>query len=333
MKPVVVLDEESSSTGRNLQTLGGTRSGPRLSRTRARAWPWITPGIIVMMLTTIVPAILTILISFTNLSIGRRSNWQIIGGANYARVVSGADAGKFFGVFGWTLTYALSVTFFSLVIGLLLAVMLNDQKIRERSFYRSLLILPWALPSVLTAVVWASLLNGTFGPVNQLLGKIGIDPISWLTDPHWARVSCIVVAVWMSFPFMMTACLGALQAIPVEVIEAAKIDGASAPAVLFRIIMPLLGSAVRPLILAAFAMQINNFGVIFLLTGGGPAMNATGTPGATDILVTYLYKIAFVGADQSYGLASAISVILFAIVGGLTILSAWALGTTKEEQR
>lgn len=314
------------------------RRGPRADRrsragsgARGRPWQWITPGLVLMMLTTIVPAIVTVLISFTNLSVGRRASWSVVGLDNYARVLTGAEVGKFLGVLGWTLIYALAVTVLALVIGLLLAVAMNDPRIRERSLYRSLLILPWALPSVLTAVVWASLLNGSFGPVNGLLGRVGIDPVPWLTDPTWARVACVLVAVWISFPFMMTACTGALQSIPDSVIEAARIDGASAPVVLMRVVVPMLGVAIRPLVVAAFAMQVNNFGVIFLLTGGGPATDATGTPGATDILVTYLYKIAFMGADQNYGLASAISVLLFFVVGGLTALNAWALGTTREE--
>lgn len=313
------------------------RSGARPGRGRAgthmrgRAWPWIAPGLALMMLTTIVPAVVTVLISFTDLSIGRRHSWSVVGADNYARVLGGADAGAFLGVLGWTFGYALAVTVLGLVIGLLLAVALDDRRIRERSLYRSLLIMPWALPSVLTAVVWASLLNGSFGPVNRLLGKVGIDPVPWLTDPAWARVACVLVAVWISFPFMMTACTGALQSIPDSVIEAARMDGASAPVVLLRVIVPMLAVAVRPLVVAAFAMQVNNFGVIFLLTGGGPATDATGTPGATDILVTYLYKVAFMGADQNYGLAAAISVLLFVVVGGLTALNAWALGATREE--
>lgn len=309
------------------------RPGARRTAQDSRAWPWIAPGIVAMLITTILPALLTVLVSFTNLSIGRRDDWVVVGVDNYARVLTGADAGKFFGVLGWTLSYALIVTLVSVTVGLLLAVALNDPLVKERAFYRSLLILPWALPSVLTAVVWASLLNGSFGPVNQLLATVGVDAIPWLTDPGWARVSAILVSVWMSFPFMMTACLGALQTIPQEVLEAARIDGASAPVVLWRIIVPLLASAVKPLLIAAFAMQMNNFGVIFLLTGGGPAIDATGTPGATDILVTYLYKIAFVGADQNYGLASAVSVLVFFLVGGVTALGAWALGTTKQEVR
>lgn len=322
----------SARTGRAVN-LSASRPGSQPAMLRSRAWPWIVPGIAAMMITTILPAFVTVLISFTDLSIGRRDSWQIVGADNYTRVLAGNDAEKFFGVLGWTLAYALIVTLISVTIGLLLAVALNDPAVKERSFYRALLILPWALPSVLTAVVWASLLNGSFGPVNQLLSTAGIESIPWLTDPMWARVSCVMVSVWMSFPFMMVACLGALQTIPEDVLEAARVDGASAPVVLGRIVVPLLGVAIKPLVVAAFAMQMNNFGVIFLLTGGGPATDATGTPGATDILVTYLYKIAFVGADQNYGLASAVSVLVFIMVGSLTALSAWALGTTKEEVR
>lgn len=308
------------------------RPGVR-SMSRARAWPWIVPGIAAMMITTIIPALLTVGVSFTNLSVGRRRDWEVVGPDNYSRVLGGVDAGAFAGVFGWNVVYAVAVTVLAATIGLLLAVALNDKMIVERSFYRALLVLPWALPSVLTAVVWASLLNGSYGPVNQLLGEVGLGPVPWLTDPTWARVAAIVVSVWMSFPFMMTAFLGALQSIPADVIEAARVDGASSRRVLLRITVPMLGIAVRPLLVAAFAMQMNNFGVIFLLTGGGPVTNPTGTPGATDILVTYLYKIAFVGVDQNYGLASAVSVLLFAVVGGLTVLSAWAIGATREEER
>jgi ABC-type sugar transport system permease subunit len=146
--------------------------------------------------------------------------------------------------------------------------------------------------------------------------------IPWLFDPWWARVSVIFVSVWLTVPYFFLVSLGALQSIPGELIEAARVDGAGARQVFRKVTLPLLLVAVAPLMIASFAFNFNNFNNIYLLTQGGPAMPNSPIAGATDILISYTYKIAFAaGKGQDYGLATAIGIIIFFVVATISAIS------------
>ncbi|TVP66241.1 MAG: ABC transporter permease subunit [Nitriliruptor sp.] len=240
-----------------------------------------------------------------------------IGFDNYRRVLtSPAIRGPFFRVFVWTFAFAILSVVTTFVLGLALALALNDPRMKLRRTTRSLLIVPYALPSFMTALIWQGLLNTSFGPINQILG---VD-IPWLTSQAFAgalpKFSVLLVNLWLGFGYMFLITTGALQAMPEEVKEAARVDGASGWQILRQITLPLLLVAVGPLLIASFAFNFNNFNTVFLLTGGGPPIQGTLTPaGHTDILISFSYRLAFAGGrGQDFGLAAAISTIIFFLV-------------------
>jgi ABC-type sugar transport system permease subunit len=242
---------------------------------------------------------------------------EVIGFDNYRRVLtSPAIRGPFFRVFVWTFAFAVLSVVTTFVMGLALALALNDPRMRLRRTTRSLLIVPYALPSFMTALIWQGLLNTSFGPINRILGV----NIPWLTSQAFAgalpKFSVILVNLWLGFGYMFLITTGALQAMPEEVKEAARVDGASGWQILRQITLPLLLVAVGPLLIASFAFNFNNFNTVFLLTGGGPPIQGTLTPaGHTDILISFSYRLAFAGGrGQDFGLAAAISTIIFFLV-------------------
>ena len=197
---------------------------------------------------------------------------------------------------------------------------------------RALLVVARALPGGIPVRVWVALLGADSGAINRLLGVLGIYPIPWLNDPDWAKVAVLLVNLWLGFPYMMTATLGALSTIPDELYEAAKVDGATPWQALFRITLPLLEKPMLPILLSAFAFNFNNFYLIYLLTGGGPAQEGRlATAQATDILISWAYKTAFSAEGQSaYGLGAAISLIIFAITVAISLVNFRVTGALRE---
>jgi len=217
----------------------------------------------------------------------------------------------FLKIFAWNVVFAVFSVLSTFVLGMLLALLLNDARLRGRALYRSMLILPYALPIFVTALVWSSMFNQDYGLINKLL-HLNID---WLGDPWAAKAAILITNLWLGFPYMFIVCTGALQSIPGDVLEAAKIDGASALRTMRSVIMPLLLVAVGPLLIASFAFNFNNFGLIFLLTGGGPFQDSNVSVGSSDLLITYAYRLAFSGVSPNYGLAATVSIFIFLIVG------------------
>lgn len=307
-----------------------TRTTAPLHRRKLTPYFYILPGMIAIFLATVLPALLTIYYSFTNYSLTHLRDWKFIGFQNFQRILVGSARGELVDVLSWTTSWAVLSTVVSFAIGIFLALLLSNKNIRERNIYRLILILPWALPSTITVLVWKGLLNSSFGPINRMLGAFNVAPIPWLTDPSTARLTCLLVNIWIAFPFMMVACLGALQSIPDELYDAGKVDGASAWQAFWHITFPMLNSATLPLLISGFAMQFGNFGVIFLLTEGGPFVNTSSLAGSTDLLSTYMYKMAFSSATYDFGMAAANGLLLFFIVGGFTLLNSAVTGAFKE---
>ena len=248
--------------------------------------------------------------------------WKIeTGFANFARAFGDETIrGPLISVTIWTFAFAFLSVATTFGLGIFLALVFNDRRMRGRNFYRIILILPYAFPAFLSALVWAGLLNPQFGFVNQVL--FGGAEIPWLTDEWLAKFSVIFVNLWLGFPYMFLVCTGALQSIPEELQEAARVDGAR-PWQVFRLIkFPLLLVSVAPLLISSFAFNFNNFNLIYMLTNGGPRdVEAGVNVGATDILISMVYKVAFVGASRDYGLASAFSIIIFLLVAIISIIS------------
>ena len=218
-------------------------------------------------------------------------------------------------VFIWTVIFASATVLTTFALGLLLALTLN-KPLHGRRIYRSILVLPYAMPSVMSILIWGGMFNSEFGAINALLGT----DIAWFQNPNFARTAVILVNLWLGFPYFYLVSSGALQAIPNELLEAAAIDGANPRQIFRKITMPLLLQILSPLLIASFAFNFNNFNLIYLLTGGGPRNSLDGEiAGATDILISYTYQIAFGSSTQDLGLASAISLIIFILVASISL--------------
>ena len=256
----------------------------------------------------------------------------VVGFSNYQRVLtSPAIQGPFIRVFLWTFAFAILTVFFSFVVGLGLALALDDQRLKLRRTTRSLLLIPYALPSFMTALIWQGLMNTSFGQINRMLGT----NIPWLTSQAYAgalpKFSVVLVNTWLGFGYMFLITTGALQAIPSEVKEAANVDGASGWQTFRQITLPLLLVAVGPLLIASFAFNFNNFNTVYLLTGGGPPIFGAPIPvGHTDILISFSYRLAFEAARPDYGLAAAISTIIFFLVAIFSYIGFRRTATLEE---
>ncbi|MCT1365585.1 MULTISPECIES: maltose ABC transporter permease MalF [unclassified Microbacterium] len=248
--------------------------------------------------------------------------WQTtVGVDNFVRAVTDESIrGPLISVTVWTFVFALVSVATTFFLGLLLALVFNNTRMRFRNGYRIILILPYAFPAFLSALVWAGMMNESFGFINQVL--FGGAAIPWLTDPVLAKVSVLLVNLWLGFPYMFLVCMGALQGIPEDVNEAAVMDGANPWQVFRRIKLPLLLVTVAPLLISSFAFNFNNFNLIYMLTKGGPRFSDVSIPvGHTDILISMVYKVAFTGQTRDYGLASAFTILIFVVVATISIIS------------
>lgn len=288
---------------------------------------YILPAFVFVTMVTLLPNFYSLYLSFTNYSLYHFEKFDFIGFKNFKEILFGAELSVFLNVFYWTCAWAALSVGISLTVGLTLAIILNKPDLKGRSFYRTLLIIPWAVPSFITVLMWAGLLNSNFGTVNVALKSLGLSALPWLVEPLWAKISVVMVNLWLTFPFMMSISLGALQSIPCELYEAASIDGANKFKQFKKITIPLLRSSLVPVLITSFAFNFNNFVGIYLLTAGGPAVPGSAA-GATDILVSYTYKLAF--TLSRYGLSCAYAVLIFLIIGTLSLVNFKITGSFKE---
>lgn len=247
--------------------------------------------------------------------------WRVgVGFDNFTAMFTDSRlSGPFLSILAWTFVFAIGSVATTFALGMALAVIYNDPRVKGRTFYRAMFILPYAFPAFLAALVWKGMLNQQFGIVNQTL--LGGAAINWLGDPLLAKLSILGVNLWLGFPYMFLICTGALQAIPSELSEAGVMDGAGPLKRFANITFPLLLVSTAPLLIASFAFNFNNFTLIYMLTGGGP--NYPGLPitvGHTDILISMVYSVAFESGTRQFGLASALSIMIFVVVGVISWL-------------
>lgn len=293
----------------------------------------LAPVAILLIAVTALPVVFGILIAFTdynrtNLPPTNLVSW--IGFENFERLLgAGAWGQTFFGVLGWTVLWALLATATTYGLGFLQAAILQSRHVRHPKVWRSIFILPWAVPAMISALVFRSLFNGQFGPISQFLVDIGVtqERVMWLTDPNspWlARGVALTVGLWLGFPYFMALISGALTNISPNLYEAATLDGASAVQSFRAITAPLVWRTTAPLVLLAFVANFNNFGVIYFLTQGGPAAPDYRYAGSTDLLITWLYKLTL--DNGLYDIAAVMSIMIFVIVGSVTV---WNLHRSK----
>jgi arabinogalactan oligomer/maltooligosaccharide transport system permease protein len=280
----------------------------RLSR-ESLPYLFIAPAFLVMFLVVLYPFAYNLYISTTNMNLYHLRDPSFLGLDHYRTIF---QEPKLYTVFGKTFLWTVVNLFFHVTIGVALAILLN-QDIRGRSVFRSLLILPWAMPQYITALTWRGMFNFEYGQINLILTRwLGSDPVPWFGAEHWAFTAAILTNIWLGFPFMMIVALGGLQSIPHELYEAAAMDGAGRFQRLRKITLPLLKPVMVPAVLLGTIWTFNNLNVIWLVTNGGQPADKT------HILVSEVYKAAF--TYYRYGYAAAFSMVIFLILLGLVIL-------------
>jgi arabinogalactan oligomer/maltooligosaccharide transport system permease protein len=239
--------------------------------------------------------------------------YEFIGLGNFAEIVApeeGSDI-NFWWTFAVTVLWTAANVTLHVGIGLAFALMLNRPTLRGRRIYRTLLVLPWAIPNYITALMWRSMFIGERGPINSALSSFGIGPVSWFDDNFWTNfIPNLVANTWLGFPFMMVVSLGALQSIPHGLYEAASLDGATKWQQFQRITLPLLRPALLPAIILGTIWTFNMFNVIYLVSMGA---------GGTEILITEAYR-AF-HEQHRHGYAAAYAVLIFLILLTYTVIT------------
>lgn len=295
------------------------------------AYAYITPAMVGMLLLVFFPFGYGILLSFTKqgLYTANESLWDILvwfdnywdimklwtvdeTGKHVWALVSTGQEGQVlwnYNSFYWTLFMTICWTVFNVVIGvtfgLILALALNTKGLALRPVYRVLLILPWAIPNYITALIWKGMFHQQFGAINQVIQMFGGEPLAWFDSTFTSFLTGLATNGWLSFPFMMVICLGALQSIDTSMYEAARVEGATRWQQFKYITLPSLKPTLIPAIILSVVWTFNMFNVIYLVSGGDPA-------GSTEILITKAYKIAF--EEYRYGYAAAYSTVIFGIL-------------------
>ena len=297
----------------------------------------MTLPIVGILIFTIVPLVFMILIAFTSYDHehqppGTLFSW--VGLENFKSLVASSSslATTFWPVLGWTLIWAVFATISCYILGLLLALLINRKGTRAKGFWRFMFVLSVAVPQFVTLLTMRTIFNAN-GPVNVLLRDFGIlgatESIPFFTDPLLAKITIICINIWIGVPFTMLSTTGILQNIPADLYEAAKIDGASAPVIFRKITLPYMIFIMTPNLITSFTGNINNFNVIFLLSGGGPDSLEYYYAGETDLLVTWLYKLTITQKD--YNLGAVIGILVFIILGTLSLLTYHRTGAYKDE--
>ncbi len=294
------------------------------------AYLYILPAFLIMAFITFYPIVYQVWMAFTNFELRhlRLQNPEFVGFENFVRVLGGLPIPNY--SFGRILVFNIVWTFVNVflhvTLGILVAVALNIKNLPGKRLYRSLFIIPWALPSLVSGMVWNNMWHERFGAVNLLLQELGLPGnIRWLQEtqpviniPQIGLVlplsffAVLIANVWLGWPFMMSIATGALQSIPEELYEAALVDGASGWQKLWRITLPMIRPAMVPATMIGIMMTFNQFNVIYFVTGGGPL-------GLTQILVTQGFNL--VNQQGWYGVASAFNLIVFLILAVITLIT------------
>jgi len=289
----------------------------RSLRVRLEPYGFLAPALVSMAVLSLLPILYSVFIAFTNYDLYHFSTYTFVGVQNFVAILTGPYATVFLPTLLWTFIFSAGTTALNFAAGMGLALLLNQQQLRLSGFFRSILIIPWALPSTITVLIWAGLMNQSFGPIDAVLTHLGLPAVPWLVDPVWSKVAILLVNLWLGYPFFMISLLGGLQSVSGDLLEAAALDSAGPWARFRHITFPLLWRFSLPLLMGTFAFNFNNFGVVYLLTGGGPPRLTTSFAGSTDVLSTVIYNMTL--TYYRYDIAAAFGIILFIILAVLTL--------------
>ena len=279
----------------------------------------MTPPVVFIFAFTVLPLIFMICMAFTNYS--KIDNhlmlFDWVGLENFAALFdSGSIIGStFWPVLVWTLVWAFFATFSNYIFGMIVSLLINRKGTRAKGFWRFCFVLSCAVPMFVSLLIMRTMLQPE-GAINVLLRNLGLiaqdASLPFFTDPTWARVTVIVVNIWVGVPYTLLQLTGVLQNIPAELYEAAKVDGANAFQTFIKITLPYMLYVTTPYLIVTFTGNVNNFNVIYLLSGGDPVTDLSSTAGSTDLLVTWLYKLTI--DKQYYNIGAVIGILTFIIL-------------------
>jgi len=289
------------------------------------------PSLILLIFSVIFPILFSFSLAFTNYNLynsppANLFDW--VGLETFAEIFT-VDIWRstFLDVLGWTVVWTLVATTLQVGIGIFLAVLVNQKDLKFKKFIRTILILPWAVPAFVTILIFAGLFNDSFGAINNnILAFLGASPIPWLTDSTWTRLALILIQGWLGFPYIFVVTTGVLQSIPDDLYEAATIDGATSFSKFRYITLPMILTSMAPILITQYTTNFNNFNIIYLFNGGGPAV-PNSTAGGTDILVSWIYSLTM--ESSQYSIAAALTILLSLFVMGIAL---WQFRRTNSFQ-
>ncbi|WP_102261816.1 carbohydrate ABC transporter permease [Mesobacillus jeotgali] len=291
----------------------------------------MSPGFLLLIFVVVFPIIFVVLLAFTNYDLyhsppAKLVDW--VGLKNFFDLFQLESWRQtFFSVLSWTIIWTFVATTFQVALGMFLAILVNQKDVKGKAIIRTVFILPWAVPAFVSILVFAGMFNESFGAINRdILGLFGIDPIPWMTEAMYTKIALILIQTWLGFPFIFAMTTGVLQSIPEELYEAATVDGATNFQKFKNITLPLVLFATAPILITQYTFNFNNFNIIYLFNGGGPAVVGANA-GGTDILISWIYSLTMTSAQ--YSKAAAITMLLSLIVISVAL---WQFKRTKSFQ-
>ncbi|MEK3802438.1 maltodextrin ABC transporter permease MdxF [Bacillus subtilis] len=288
------------------------------------------PAYIMMVFVIIFPVLVTLFVALTNYDFyhippNRLIDW--VGFKNFLNIFFlGSYRETFVNVLGWTVIWTICATTLQIILGIVTALFVNQDFIRGKRIFRMIFLFPWAVPAFITIMSFSNMFNDSIGAVNAQviplfnhLPFVELPAIAWKTDPFWTKTALIIIQTWLGFPYIYVMVTGVLQAIPGELYEAAKIDGATFIQRFRHITFPMILFATAPVMITQYTFNFNNFSIIYLFNEGGPGSAGAGA-GSTDILISWIYKLT-TGTSPQYSVAAAVTLLISFIVIGISLIA------------
>ncbi|MBL4978068.1 maltodextrin ABC transporter permease MdxF [Bacillus halotolerans] len=288
------------------------------------------PAYIMMVFVIIFPVLVTLFVALTNYDFyhippNRLIDW--VGFKNFLNIFFlGSYRETFVNVLGWTIIWTICATTLQIILGILTALFVNQDFIKGKRIFRMIFLLPWAVPAFITIMSFSNMFNDSIGAMNAQvipllnhLPFVELPAIAWKTDPFWTKTALIMIQTWLGFPYIYVMVTGVLQAIPGELYEAAKIDGATFLQRFKHITFPMILFATAPVMITQYTFNFNNFSIIYLFNEGGPGSAGAGA-GSTDILISWIYKLT-TGTSPQYSVAAAVTLLISFIVIGISLIA------------
>ncbi|NLL75557.1 MAG: sugar ABC transporter permease [Erysipelothrix sp.] len=303
----------------------------------SQGYPYLIsgPSLIMLIFTVVFPILFSFALAFTNYNLYNSPPAKLVSwvGLETFKNIFTVDIWRstFIDVLGWTVVWTLCATILQVSLGIFLAVVVHQKDVKFKKLIRTILILPWAVPGFVTILIFAGMFNDTFGVINTtILPMLGLSAKPWMTNHNYTRVALVLIQGWLAFPYIFIVTTGVLQSIPEDLYEAAVIDGASAFRKFKDITLPLILMSIAPILITQFTFNFNNFNIIYLFNGGGPAVPGS-SAGGTDILVSWIYKLTM--QSSQYSLAAALTILLSVFVIGIALWQFKKTSSFKEAKK